>query len=193
MLWHHGTGGLELRREADGSARLVGRFPYGAETVLVPAGRMGRARKEVIAPRAFAPRLREPGADIYLLAGHDFDKPLASRSAGTLTLRDSAAALELEARITPAVAATSHGRDALALAEEGLAVGLSPGFRLVDDPAAERIGETGDGAILRTIVAAELHELSIVTRPAYPAAQVEARCWTTAASATAAARRRMLL
>ena len=34
------------------------------------------------------------------------------------------------------------------------------------------------GAIIRRIQQALLFELSVVTRPAYPQAQVEARCWT---------------
>ena len=40
------------------------------------------------------------------------------------------------------------------------------------------------GALIRHVLAALLYELSIVTRPAYPEAQVELREWTpTAASA----------
>lgn len=184
-------GALELRRDGDGSARLVGRFAYGEPTTIVPAGRMGAARREVIAPRAFAPRLRQADAEIHLLVGHDFDRPLASRSTGTLTLTETDAALEIEARITTAVASTSHGRDALALASEGLSVGLSPGFRLSEDARAERIDQEADGAILRTVLRAELFELSIVTRPAYPQAQIEARRWTLPARPTG--KRRMLL
>lgn len=178
MLFGGAIGGLELRQDGDGSARLVGRFPYGTPTTLVPAGQMGGARKEVISSRAFAPRLTEAGADIHLLVGHDFDRPLASRSAGTLTLSDGDQALEIEARITPAIAGTSHGRDALALVSEGLAMGLSPGFRLSDGQGAEHIGQESDGAILRTVMRADLFEISIVTRPAYPTAQIEARSWS---------------
>lgn len=190
MLFGGVIGALELRRDGDGSARLVGRFAYGEPTTIVPAGRMGAARREVIASRAFAPRLDQADAEIHLLVGHDFDRPLASRSTGTLTLSETDAALEIEARITAAVAGTGHGRDALALASEGLSVGLSPGFRLADDTRAERIDQEADGAIMRTVLRAELFELSIVTRPAYPKAQIEARCWTVQ---TRPARRRMLL
>lgn len=190
MLFGGTIGALELRRDGDGSARLIGRFGYNEPTTIVPAGRMGAARKEVIAPRAFAPRLRQADAEIHLLVGHDFDRPLASRSTGTLTLTETDAALEIEARITAAIAATSHGKDALALASESLANGLSPGFRLSDDTRAEKIEQEMDGAILRTVLRAELFELSIVTLPAYPRAQIEARSWTVEARS---GRRRMLL
>lgn len=78
MLWGGNEGHLEVRAEG-GSTRLTARFPYGAETELAPG------RLEVIAPRAFADRI-DGGDEIHLLSGHDFNRPLASRSAGTLTL-----------------------------------------------------------------------------------------------------------
>lgn len=188
MLWGGFNGGLELRRSGDGSHRLRGTFPYGKPAVLSDGGRTGRPRKEVIAPRAFAYRVEDPKEDIHLLVGHDFNMPLASKSTGTLSFRDTAAALIFEAIISPAVADTAHGRDALALIGAGLAVGISPGFRIPPEravPKAEEIAEEEDKpeegmhkAIIRTILAALLYEFSIVTRPAYPEAQVEARCWT---------------
>ena len=46
------------------------------------------------------------------------------------TLQDSDAALKFEAIITPQIADTTHGRDALALLDSGLAIGLSPGFMI---------------------------------------------------------------
>jgi HK97 family phage prohead protease len=182
--------GLELRRQADGSTRLAGRFPYNRLAVLSDGGRNGRPRKEQFAPRAFGFRVDQPSEEIHLLVGHDFAKPLASRGAGTLRLTDSDEALTFEATISQAIAETSFGRDALALIAAGLAVGLSPGFRLPPERAvprdqAERIEEEPmrpeagmHGALIRTILQALLFELSIVTRPAYDAAQVEARCWT---------------
>lgn len=119
--------------------------------------------------------------------------PLASKATGTLSLRDTATAVLIEATITRAIAETTHGRDALALLAAGLAVGISPGFRIPPRravPEAEEIEEEPDdgtldpqgqprrGAIIRRIKAALLYELSIVTRPAYPDAQIEARRWT---------------
>ncbi|WP_245947471.1 HK97 family phage prohead protease [Jannaschia seohaensis] len=50
----------------------------------------------MIAARAFADRI-ERGEDVHFLSGHDFNKPLASRSAGTLSLTDSNDALTVEA------------------------------------------------------------------------------------------------
>ena len=193
MLWGAHNGGLELRRNRDGSVNLRGRFPYGEAATLSDGGRSGRPRKERIAPRAFAHRVEDPDAEIHLLVGHDFDHPLASKLTDTLELRDRDDALTFEALIGAAIADTQHGRDALAMIGAGLAVGLSPGFRIPPEravPDAEEIEEEPDdgsedengqprrGALIRTIKAALLFELSIVTRAAYQNATVEARRWS---------------
>ncbi|KPP84874.1 MAG: phage prohead protease, HK97 family [Rhodobacteraceae bacterium HLUCCO07] len=165
MLWGGVAGGaLELRRLDGGRVRIAGAFPYGSPAEL------GRGRVEVIASRAFAARL-EAGEDVHLLSGHDFEKPLASRAAGTLELRDNDDALSFEATISPE---TTWARDFLAAHDAGLIRGLSPGFRV--SPDGERI-EARSGVVRRTITAADLFELSAVTRPAYGGAQIEARNW----------------
>lgn len=163
MLWATSQGALELRSEG-GATRLRATFPYAQETELAPG------RFEAIASRAFAARI-EAGEDIHLLSGHDFQKPLASRAAGSLTVTDSDAALTVEATIDDG---TSWARDFLAAHKAGLVRGLSPGFRVPD--GGERIERRSNG-VLRTVTAAALFELSAVTRPAYPQAQIEARAW----------------
>lgn len=163
MLWAASLGALELRSEG-GATRLRASFPYGAETELAPG------LHEIIAPRAFSNRI-DHGEDIYLLAGHDFEKPLASRAAGNLTLTDAAEALVIEATIDPN---TTWARDFLAAHKAGLIRGLSPGFRVA--PGGERIESRGD-VLVRTVIEAALFEVSAVTRPAYDGAQIEARCW----------------
>lgn len=190
MLWGGSESGLEVRKQSDGSTRLSGTFPYNKRAILSDGGRTGRPRKEGFASRAFAYRVDRPDEDIHLLVGHSFDKPLASRGNDTLTLTDSDEALSFSAIITAAVAATSHGSDALAMLTAGLAVGISPGFRMPPERAvpreqAEMIEDEGSdpengehNALIRTIFAALLYELSIVTRPAYPEAQIEERSWT---------------
>ena len=163
MLYGAHSGALELRTEG-GATRLRATFPYGAETELAPG------RREVVASRAFADRI-EAGEDIHLLSGHDYEKPLASRAAGNLTVTDTDAALVIEARID---GGTSWARDFLAAHGAGLIRGLSPGFRVA--PGGERIESRGAG-LLRTVTRAALFEVSAVTVPAYSAAQIEARAW----------------
>lgn len=165
MLWGAMHGSLELRAEG-GATRLRATFPYGRETEIAPG------RFEVIAPRAFAGRI-DAGEEIHLLAGHDYNRPLAARSAGNLRVTDADDALTLEAEID---GGTTWAADFLAAHRAGLVKGLSPGFRV--PRGGERIEQRAQG-VLRTITGADLFEVSTVTRPAYPEAQIEARCWET--------------
>lgn len=155
---------FEVRAEG-GATRLSGRFPYGAETTL------GNGRRERFAARAFRSRI-DAGENVFLLVGHDPEKPLASTEAGSLTLRDDDDALHIEARVSPS---TTWAKDALAALAEGLTKGISPGFRV---PSGGDVVARSDGGLLRTVHHAELFEISIVARPAYDPAQIAARCWT---------------
>jgi len=181
MLWGGHDGGLEVRKRASGALALRGRFPYNKAAVLTDGGRTGRPRKEVIASRAFDYRISKPDEDIHLLVGHDYGQPLASRGAGTLDIKDSDEAVTLEATITEEMQQVSWVKDLLAAMTAGLIAGLSPGFRIPPERAvkdAEKVEEEDPAlgtAIIRTIFAALLYEISLVTRPAYPDTQIEAR------------------
>lgn len=172
-------GQLEIRKRDDGSRLIRGRFPYNKTAVLSDGGNHGRPVKERFKPGAFRYRLVDKLAEIHLLFGHSYDKPLASKLNGTLSFTDTAAALLFEAVITESVMKTSYAKDAMALVAAGLSVGLSPGFRIPpkqtvphaeswedEDPAQGR-------ARIRTINEALLYEMSIVTAPAYHDAIVE--------------------
>jgi HK97 family phage prohead protease len=165
---------LELRASGDGSTRLRGRFPYGSRAVLSDGP---RPRHEEFRSGAFADSLNS-GTNIFLLAGHTFDKPLASTRAGTLTFSDAADALTFDAEIKPEIAGTSYGADTLRQIASGLVGGISPGFQIPQVAGAEEIRQEPTGALLRSIHRAVLHEFSVVTRPAYDKAQVEARNWS---------------
>lgn len=177
--------GLELRRQGDGSVTVQGRFPYNVTATLSDGGRNGRPQKERIARGAFNYAIEDQDRDIHFLAGHSFDKPLASKRSGTLSFNDTGDALLIAATITPAILRAQYAQDAVAQVESGLAVGLSPGFRLPPERAVPRSqAETFEdedmnpdagmhGARIRTIREAILIEMSLVTRPAYEEAGVE--------------------
>lgn len=180
LLWGGASGGLELRAADDGGARLSGRFPYASPTELGPK------RRETIASRAFRSRI-EAGEEIHLLLGHDFNRPLASTRAGSLRLDDRDDALVFEATIGPEIAGSTTGRDALAMIRGRLATGVSPGF--IVPVGGDEVREVKEG-LLRVVRSAELHELSVVVRPAYQNAQVEARCWSPAGAPRVACHRK---
>jgi HK97 family phage prohead protease len=193
MLFGSPFGELELRRDARGGRRLKGRFPYGKTATLSDGGKRGRPQKERVASKAFSYRVERPSEDIHLLIGHDYNRPLASRGAGTLDLADSDEALSFEAAIVPAVLDAPYGRDFLGAFESGLMRGISPGFRIPPPrtvPDAEKIEEEDpkEGtALIRTIFAALLYELSLVTVAAYREAFAEELAAEAAAEEAAAA------
>ncbi|WP_172293763.1 HK97 family phage prohead protease [Pseudoruegeria sp. HB172150] len=170
MLWGGSKGGIEVRSGEEGSTVLAGRFPYSVPTVL-QGGR--DRRREVFQARAFGDSVADE-ADIHLLVHHDFDRPLASRSAGSLTLIDDDDALSFEARLAPDMRNVSYVSDFLGTLAAGLVGGISPGFRVPDGGAIVKRDGTG---LMRVVNTAELVEISAVTKPAYPLAQVEARNW----------------
>lgn len=183
MLHGYNEGGLELRQEQGGAVRIAGRFPYNTRGVLSRGGRRGRPRKEVIKSRAFAFRVDDPEAEIHFLAGHSYDKPLASRSAGTLDVRDGDDALTFSALIAPELQEVGYVRDFLGGFAAGLVLGLSPGFAIppeetVPDAVTVEEEDPAEGrAIIRNVNQALLYELSAVTVPVYKEAQIEARSW----------------
>ena len=166
---------------------IAGRFPYNALAVISNRGRGPNApRKETIRPGAFDFSLRDESREINLLFGHSFDRPIASRSTGTLVLTDTPEALTFEAEIRPELEEVTHVRDAVAMIEAGMAEGISPGFVVPPSdvvPDAETLvpEEGNESVFIRVLNHLLLVELSIVTRPAYPESQAEIRAFAEAA------------
>ncbi len=212
--------GLEIRGRGGGGRTLSGNFPYGKMATIKDRGRV---RKERFSKGTFSWQLKEfakvqaelnaalaegieeaiselkesvERRNVNLLSGHDFNRPLASMKAGTLKLTDSDKALRFEADLPDTDKQPSWMRDSVLAVEGGLAVGISPGFRVPQAGAVanaeELIPEPGNpGVSIRQINQAVLYELSIVTRPAYAETMVEAREGDHAA--TQAHRRRIWL
>jgi len=171
MLWGGSTGGLEVRTSADGTTVLQGRFPYSVPTVLQGGG---DRRREVFEARAFGSSVADMG-DVHFLVHHDMNKPLASRAAGSLSLEDTDEALTFTATLSPELRGVGYVQDFLGTLAAGLVGGVSPGFRVPQ--GGDKVKRDGSG-LMRVVRSAELIEISAVTKPAYPAAQIEARNWT---------------
>ena len=184
---------LEVRQQK-GRPRIFGRFPCNTWAVLSDRGAI---RKESILPGAFSYTLENPLEEISLLFGHSFDKPLASRLGGSLTLRDTEEFLEFIAEIPEGAERASHVVDALAMLGAGLIRGISPGFRVppkdVVPNAESLVPEPGNPSVfIRMLKALRLFELSLVTRPAYEASQAELRAMNSRHISHATAKRFLL-
>ena len=92
----------EVRQSGRG---LGGRFSYNVPTVL---RNRGRKRKQTVRPGAFAFAIEDQSREINLILGRDYDKPLASKQAGTLNLIDTPEGLEFAVDELPD---TSYVRD----------------------------------------------------------------------------------
>lgn len=186
MLWGGATNcELELRAGRGKSRRLKGKFPYKKRAVLSDGGKKGRPQKEEFAPKAFAYRVEDKTQDIHLLLGHSYDRPLASRGAGTMDIFDTEDALTFDAEITPEMVDTTWAQDFFRAFASGLIGGISPGFRIPPPSAvpadqAEQVTEEDPAlgrALIRTIFQALLYEISLVVIPAYKETVVEERNW----------------
>ena len=85
----------EVRQSGRG---LGGRFSYNTPTVLRSRG---RKRKQTVRPGAFRFAIQDETREINLLLGRDYDKPLASKQAGTLNLIDTPEGLEFAVDALP--------------------------------------------------------------------------------------------
>ena len=162
---------------------LQGSFPYtdsGMSENVATVSDRGRVRKEAFAPRAFDFAVKDESREINLLSGHNFDFPLGSKLAKSLTLTDSASALSFRATLPPESEQPSWMLDAVLAVRGGLVRGISPGFKVppsdVVPDAEELIPEPGNpDVMIRFIRAAVLFELSLVTRASYPNTEIDLR------------------
>lgn len=119
--------------------------------------------REQIAPEAVDRTLNE-GIDMRALIDHDPAKLMARLSARTLKVSKDAHGLLVE--IDPPD--TTYSRDALESVRRGDLTGMSFAFRTLKD----QWDETTDPPT-RTVLDMRVHEVSLVTFPAYPATDVD--------------------
>ncbi|HSU03945.1 MAG TPA: HK97 family phage prohead protease [Acetobacteraceae bacterium] len=157
--------GVELRT-AETELRSTGRTLLGHAAVwdrpTLIGGRGGFT--EVVKRGAFAAHLAT-GADVFLLAHHDFAQPLARTGNGSLQLREDDKGLAFEAVLPQTRAAD----DILELARAGTIAGSSFAFRVPPG------GDAWPSRDRRELRAVELVEVSAVTAPAYAETTISAR------------------
>ena len=165
-------GTVEIRQEENGPATLRGRFPYGATATVK---NRGRVRKERMAPRAFRFAIDDTRqGDQPASRSLATTEPLASRSAGTLDIRDGDDAVTFRATLARrcGAAVLDAGRALVGPRwPDGWRIagvhGAAPG-RGAERSASRCRNPATNRVMIREIAEAVLLEMSLVTRPAYP-------------------------
>jgi HK97 family phage prohead protease len=162
--------GLEIRQGEGQAPTIAGYavvFDSWSEVMIDSRGRPFRER---IAPAAFD-RALSAGPDIRALWNHNSDLPLGRTRNGTLRVAKDGSGLRFE--LQPP--STSWGVDAVESIRRGDVSGMSFAFSAKRDGGDTWAKPGADGVAERTLLDADLYELSPVTFPAYPATQVAVR------------------
>jgi HK97 family phage prohead protease len=144
--------------------------------------------REIIRPGAFTRTIAE-NADVRALFNHDPNYVLGRSKSGTLRMREDTRGLFYEVDLPD----TQAGRDVAESVRRGDVSGSSFAFRAITDE-----WRTENGSDIRELRDVDLFDVSPVTYPAYPAADVAARSYDAwkqkgdAAIVAAAARMRQL-
>jgi len=152
---------FEIRKNADGSQSIAG------QAVVYNTKSEDLGFREVIKPGAFTRSLRD-NPDVLCLYAHDDGQILGRVASGTLSIRDTATALQFTCRLPD----TSTARDLIALMERGDLHAMSFGFSVPD--GGDEWAEV-NGQIVRTVNTALIYEISVVGQPAYTSSSVSLR------------------
>lgn len=180
--------GGEVRAKKTGDKMQVGGYAarYGVLSNPLPAGN-GRSFRERIAKQAFDKVLADPNLDCICTFNHNPNAVLGRTTCGTLRLRGDDNGLAFECDLPD----TQAGRDTYESVQRGDLNGCSFAFELGkrdEEWNEEEVDEEKDlglrghlvntikKIVVRTIESfRKLHDVSIVTCPAYPGTQVDAR------------------
>lgn len=159
---------LETREGEDGGARILsGSIKFGQESQTM-RDYWGDSFIEVIADGAFNESLK--ARDVVGLWSHDTSQVLGNSKSGTLRITNTQDELRFELDIPN----TSVGNDAWELIKRGDVDGVSFGMKVQKDKWSSEDRE-GTKIYKRTILEADLYEISPVAFPAYPSNEVTAR------------------
>jgi HK97 family phage prohead protease len=144
----------EMRVSPEGNGMTFGGYAWKYDSPSLP---LGHGFTERIAPGTFTRSLKSR-VDIRAYVNHNDELLLGSTRAKTLRIEDRADGGWVEIDLPN----TTWGRDIRELTERGDITGMSFGFSTVKD-------KWSDDGTQRTLMAAKLHEVSVVTGvPAYP-------------------------
>ena len=112
----------------------------------------------------------------FLLVGHSYDRTIADMRSGTLAVKHTRDAVELEAELPADDEMPSWVRDAVLAVKGKQLRGISPGFQVArGGEHLEREDPSAGDSMIRVIDDAVVFEYSLVARPAYAGTDVDAR------------------
>lgn len=124
---------------------------------------------EQIAAGAFSDSIKTRG--VVGLWSHDTSQVLGNTKSGSLRIEDTSGELRFELDIPN----TTTGNDAWELIQRGDVDGVSFGMSVTKDKWSSEDREDGKKVYKRTVLNAELYEISPVAFPAYPSNEVATR------------------
>lgn len=159
---------IEVRQSDEEEKRTIsGSIKYNTESAEMRDW-WGDTFVEEIAAGAFDESLKTRG--VVGLWSHDTAKVLGSTKSGTLRLEST----EKELRFELDLPNTTIGNDAWEMIKRGDVDGVSFGMRVTKDKWSQ-VDRDGKKIYKRSILDAELYEISPVAFPAYPANEVSVR------------------
>lgn len=161
---YRSTNEFEIRVTEDGKRYIEG-YAMKWEQLSVPMGYFSKFR-EKFQSGAFDEYLKA-GMDTKFLVDHDTGKVLGRSKKGTLTLASDATGLKYSLEIP----ATTLGNDAYEDVRSGNKEYMSVGFQKL----METWDETDETNVIRTVVKANLPEISLTAWPAYEQTTASAR------------------
>lgn len=156
ILEHRSMSDFEIRVADDGKKYIEG-YAIKWEELSLPIGYYYKFR-EKFQSGAFDEYLNS-GADTKFLVDHDTGKVLGRSNKGTLTLSSDTTGLKYSLEIP----STSIGNDAYEDVKAGNKEYISVGFRML----SELWDESDEENVVRTVVKANLPEISLTAWPAY--------------------------
>jgi HK97 family phage prohead protease len=151
---------LRVQRSENGQKTISGLIPYNSPSVDLGGF------TEILAEGCFSAAL-EANSDVLALRDHDAKLLLGRTKSKTLALTDSPEGL----RYTISLPDTSYANDLAVCIDRGDLDATSFGFQCLEDKWLA----SSDGSVVRTVIAAELAEVSPCSFPAYPGSAVSVR------------------
>lgn len=168
---------LEVREVAEGGeSRTIGGYAVKYNTPVVITDRCGDKYLEEIAAGCFdesLSRCKESGSEIKALWNHDTSRPLGSTKTDTLRFNTGdTTGLNYDIDLPN----NTWGNDVRESVQRGDVDGSSFGFICQEDKWS-KVQHEGEEMYKRSIIKAELLEVSPCTFPAYDSSQINCRSW----------------